>query len=108
MGEGTDKGNCCPQSTAGETSTQQKPEQALIYNLSHINFSWLKALVNLGRSSVGVCMHAHAHKHSNVLAAAHTMCHRSIFAGLQNYPGEVFNPVFPFLFSKTATHLETT
>lgn len=53
-------------------------------------------------------MHARAHKHNNVLAAAHTVCHRSIFAALQNYPGEVFNPVFPFLFSKTVMHLETT
>lgn len=97
--EGADKGNGCPQSTAGETSTRQKAEQALIYNLSHVSFSWLKAPVKFRQEWCGSMRAAMCTEYSYAPAAADARCHSSIFAGLRNYSGEPLIPVFPFLLS---------
>lgn len=65
VGEGADKGNCCPQSATGETSIQQKEERASICNLNHVTFPWLKALVELGTR-----LHTRALSHGNTPAPA--------------------------------------
>lgn len=83
MGEGADKGSCCPQSTPGETSIQQKAEQALIYDLSRINPSWLRAPINAGSSGVGACLHTPAHK-----------CSTETFCRATESPRRAFVPIF--------------
>lgn len=61
VGEDADKGKCCPQSAAGETSTRQKGEQAPVCDLS----PWLEALLELG-----TCLHTRAPSHGNAPAPA--------------------------------------
>lgn len=93
-GEGADKGNCCPPSTAGETSTQQKAEQALIDNLSHVNFSWLKAPVSLGRSGVGACVQPCAHS-TAMPRQQHTLRATAAFLRVTELPRWAHYSYFP-------------
>lgn len=56
-----------------------------------------------GAVQVGGRVPARVPQHSSALAEA--ACYRSVFAGLCNYPGELFSPGFPLLF-KVVTHSE--
>ena len=72
-----------------------KAEQALIYSLSQVSFSWLKAQpVTSGRSGVGMCMQARAHQDSNAPAAAHAVCATEVV--LQGYRITQVSSLFPF------------
>lgn len=51
-GQGADKGNCCPQSAAGETPARQNGKQAPICHLSHH--------LPLALMELGTCTHVHS------------------------------------------------
>lgn len=85
VGEGADKGNCCPQSSAGETSTRQKGEQAPICDLSHVTVPWPKALMELGTR-----LHTCAPSHGNAPAPARAVPQK------QGYRITQVRSLFPF------------
>lgn len=90
VGEGADKGNCCPQSATGETSIQLKGEQAPICDLNHVTFPWLKALMELGTR-----LHTRALSHGNAPAPAQAVPQKLGCRITQVIP------IFRFLFSKS-------
>lgn len=91
VGEGADKGNCGPQSAAGETSTRQKGEQAPGCHLNHLAMAG-------GTPGVGN-MPAHTCTQPWQRPSPSTGC--ATQTGLHNYPGELFIPILQFLFSKS-------